>query len=106
MSSYTSGHVFPTSYHEQGENVSPFSLQQPFHNSRQIHNVLGCLQISQAFDGFLSYTVSMSYAKKPFLLSSFYCFFGRKAALFPCKCDAFGLQKHDSRLPKWYILQR
>lgn len=72
MTSHTLGHVFPTSYHEQGESFSPFSLQQPSHNSRQIHDDLSCSQISQAFDGFLSFTVSMSYAKKSFLLSFFY----------------------------------
>ena len=72
MTSHTSGHVFPASYHEQGENFSPFSLQQPSHNSRQIYDVLGRSQISQAFDGFLSFTVSISYAKNLFLLSFFY----------------------------------
>ena len=72
MTSHTLGLVFPSSYHEQGENFSPFSLQQSSHNSRQIYDVLGRSQISQAFDGFLSFTVSMSYAKYLFLLSFFY----------------------------------
>lgn len=72
MTNHTSGHVFPTSYHEQGGNVAPFSLHQPSHNSRQIHDVLGCSQISQAFQGFLSFSVSISYANTSFLLSYFH----------------------------------
>ena len=72
MTSHTLGNISRTFWYEQGENFSPFSLQQPSHNSRQIHDVLGCSQITQAFDDFIPSIVSMSYAKTPFLLSSFY----------------------------------
>lgn len=40
MTSHTLGNISPTFWYEQGGNVFPFSLQQPSHNSRQIHDVL------------------------------------------------------------------
>lgn len=42
MTSHTLGNISRTFWYEQGGNVVPFSLQQPSHNSRQIHDVLGC----------------------------------------------------------------
>ena len=72
MTSHTLGNISLTFWYEQGEISCLFSLQQPSHNSRQIYDVLGRSQISQAFDGFLSYIVSMSYAKKSFLLFFFH----------------------------------